>query len=337
METSSQKPTTLMDVARKSGVSAMTVSNALNNRRGVSEKTKKRVLEAARELKYSPNQVAQSLRNARTKTIGVVMSDSSQNVFSKLLRGIEHAASDIGYSVLLANTDQKRNAEKKAIELLVSKRIDGLLLAAPLAVEPNDIEWLISLNTPFVLLMRTTDYTGIDYVANDNFRGGYLAMKHLYEIGDRNFCFISLDSSSGIERMKGCEQFLKEKGLCIGDYHQEKIPPQIEDGYCTMKKLITSGYSEGAICCGCDMIAVGVFKAIFEAHLSVPKNYRVIGYDDFDMAAHLRVPLTTIHQPVFQIGTEGFRVLMNRVNNPNLSYQSLILQPELIKRASTSI
>jgi DNA-binding LacI/PurR family transcriptional regulator len=329
------KPATLKDLAKKSGVSVMSVSNALNNRGRVSEETKRRIEEIAQELNYKPNLVAKGLRKAQTGTIGVVMSDSSQYVFSKLLRGIEQEASKTGYSVLLANTDQKRDLEIKAIDLLASKRIDGLLLAAPLAVSVEDIERLRSFKAPFVFLMRSSELKGIEFVTNDNLKGGYLSIKYLYETGERNFCFLPINSPSGRKRLEGCKKFLREKNLSIKEYPVESSLPQIEDGYSAMKRLLARGCRNGAVCCGCDMIAVGAMEAVFETRLSVPEDFRLIGYDDFDMAPYLRVPLTTIRQPVYEIGIEGFRLLINRLNQPGMPCRRIILEPELIARNST--
>jgi len=331
----SSKPATLKDIARMAGVSAMTVSNALNNRYGVSEKTKKRVCEVANQLKYTPNQVAQSLRSAKTQTIGVVMSDSSQYVFSQLLRGIEHAATKVGYSILLANTDQKRAAESKAIDLLVSKRIDGLLLVAPLSTEPEDIARIQAMNVPFVFLMRTPSVPMVDYVTNDNYMGGYLGAGHLCRTRVNNVVFLALDSASGRDRMRGQAQCLRDNGLDISDCPVEWISPQIEEGYSAMKRILGKGYKKGTICCGCDIVAVGAIEAILENGFTIPHDFQLIGYDDFDMAPYLRTPLTTVRQPVYQIGEEGFGVLINRIDDPDSPYQSIILQPELIVRKST--
>jgi DNA-binding LacI/PurR family transcriptional regulator len=162
-------------------------------------------------------------------------------------------------------------------------------------------------------------------------------LKHLYEIGDRDFYFLPINSPSGRRRMEGCEKFLLEKNLSIKEYPVESSEPQIEDGYSAMKRLLAKGCRTGAVCCGCDLIAVGALQAIFEAKLSVPEDFRLIGYDDFDMAPYLRVPLTTIRQPVHQIGVEGFRLLMSRLDQPDSPYRRIILQPNLIVRNSTNI
>ncbi len=329
---------TLKDVALEAGVSMMAVSKALNNKGGVSSETQKKIEAAAKKLNYTPNLVAKSLRSAKGYTIGVVMSDSSQYVFSKLLQGIESAASEAGYSVLLANswqTDDK--SEHKAIELLVSKRIDGLILAAPVGSATKDIERLKSLGIPFVLLMRTPTLSGADYVSNDNMIGGYESVKYLCETGDKKLFFIALDSSSGHERISGYKKYISEKGQDFGGYYIDAVRPTIEAGYGAMNKILARGVTEGDICCGCDLIAIGAMNAILDNNLAIPRDFRLLGYDDFELTKYLRVPLSTVRQPIFSIGVEGVNLLLKRMENPSLPFQSVILQPELVLRESTKL
>ncbi|MGE4353232.1 MAG: LacI family DNA-binding transcriptional regulator [Oscillospiraceae bacterium] len=331
----STRPTTLKDVANKAGVSAMAVSNALNNRGRISAQTYEKIIKAAKELNYTPNQVAKSLRKSRTCTIGVVMSDASHYVFAELLRGISHAASQKNYSVLLADTGGDPSAEEKMVQLLLSRRIDGLIMAAPSAVNQADIERLKAFNTPFVFLMRTSEFMDVEYIVNDNISGCYQGIKHLYETGSREFIFITIDSSSGRDRIKGYRQYLDQQQLNFEDYYSINALPQIDSGYEAMKKILNKGYRHGTVCCGCDMIAIGAMDAIYEANLSIPKDFRLFGYDDLEMAPYLRVPLSTVRQPFYEIGVEGFRVLINRIENPDSPIQSVILQPQLVIRQST--
>jgi len=332
---SPKKPATLKDIAQEAGVSAMAVSNVLRGRGRVSEETRHRILLAAERLNYIPNQVAQSLRRAKTNTIGVVMADSSQYVLNNLLKSIERTAAQHDYSVILANTLRNRESETKAVDLLMSKRIDGLLLAAPIATTEEDIDHLNSLGIPFVLLMRTSLNSGVSYVVNDNISGGYLAMKHICEGSHSPVFFIALDSESGREREAGCRKRADELGVKICDDLIFRTGPTIESGYNVMRDILAKGISHGTICCGCDMMAVGAMNAIFEAGLSIPGDFCLIGYDDFDFAKYLRVPLTTIHQPINEIGEEGFKLLHEHISTHDTPPRSVVLPPTLIVREST--
>lgn len=331
----SARRTTLKDVALEAGVSTMSVSKALNNKHGVSEATKKRIFEAVKKLNYTPNSVAQSLRSSKTNTIGVVMSDSSPHVFSDLLQGVSKAASDSGYGVLLTNTGQDQDREKQAIDLLISKRIDGLIVAAPVKIDAGELERVISMGIPIIFMMRAPQIPGIDYVINDNYFGGIVSARHLYEKGARDFYFITMDSHVGRERMRGYTEYLAQQNMDTSKMPVYHAKPQIQDGYDAMREILDKGITSGAVCAGCDMIAIGAMSAILNRGLRIPEDFRLMGYDDIDLAGYLRVPLTTIRQPIYDIGVQGVQLLLNRMEEPKSPYQSLVLQPQLIERHST--
>ena len=326
--------TTLKDVAREAGVSSMTVSKALNGKPGVSEETRRRIETIARRLRYSPNRVAQSLRQSKTDTIGVVMSDSSQNVFANLILGLSQAAAAAGYGVLLTSTGQDAGRETEAIDLLVSKRVDGIVLAAASGIGRAEVEALGAQGIPLVFLMRAPRSVEVDQVINDNHLGGHLSADYLYRRGYRDFYFIGLDSSPGRERVRGYRDCLAGHGMDAGRLPVQYTDPTIADGQAAMRRLLREGLRSGTICCGCDMIAIGAMDAILEAGFAIPGDFRVIGYDDFDLAGYLRVPLTTICQPIGEMGAEGFRLLKSRIDEPERPCRSIILPPRLVVRES---
>ena len=197
------KPT-LKDIAQAAGVSAMTVSKALNGKPGVSEERRKEIRDIAERMNYTPNLIAKSLRVDETKTIGVVLSDTSEMVLSKVLRGIQDGATNHGYSVIIANTDHQPERELQAIRTLLSKQIDGLILVAPTLYTDEHIAFLKNFGIPFIFLMRKNDHSEIDTVINDNYLGGYQSIAHLVSEGCRSFQILSLSNSqSRQEREKG--------------------------------------------------------------------------------------------------------------------------------------
>ena len=328
---------TLKDIALEANVSVMTVSKVLNGKSGISKETAEKIREVAKRLHYRPNHVAKSLRASETYTLGIVVSDSSELVFSKVLRGIEDAASAEGYRVMLINTDQKVEKEKLAIETLLGQRIDGLILAAPLLTSRDDLTWVKAFGTPIVMLMRSGAVASVDSVGNDNINGGYSIVNYLFETGSRDIVFISLpeESQSGRERLIGYKQAFREHGL---QWDNEKVyycRPHIEDGLRSANQLLDTGFKKGAICCGCDLIAIGVIRAILQRGLRVPKDIRVTGYDDVELADYLEVPLTTMRQPKYEIGKEGVSLLINRLQNADGTSRQMILKSELIVRKST--
>jgi LacI family transcriptional regulator len=330
------KKVTLKDIATEAGVSMMTVSNVLNVRGKATEETARRITEIARRLNYRPNQVARSLRAEETKTIGVVVSDSSQLVLAKVIRSIEEEAAAAGYSVIVANTGQNLEKEKAAIELLLNKRIDGLILAAPLCTDAQQMQILTGFGTPLVLLMRTSSAIRVSSVINDNEQGGYEIVRHLIDNRRLPIRFLSLpqDSQSGQSRRQGYRRALNGQGISLDEADITCCQPTIEAGHAAMCRLLDSGFSAGAVCCGCDLIAIGAIRAIQDRGLSVPQDLAVTGYDDIDLADYLSVPLTTMRQPKAELGREGVRLLVEQIGKPGGEPRQIILPSTLIVRSS---
>ena len=333
----SNKITTLKDIAEHVGLSAQAVSIALNDKGGMSEKTVARVKEAARRLNYTPNIIAKSLRLSRTKTIGVIVSDSSHSFFAKVVKAIEDTATINGYNIILCNTNQSYDTEKRAVNVLINKRIDGLILAASMLTKKEDIDYLKSFGVPFVFLIRRNESEEADYVINDNILGAYNMVNYLIKSGSDRIHFLNLyeESPSGKDRLQGYEKALKEHGIPFRPDLVSNIKPSIEEGYIAMRRLLDKDEDIRTVFCGCDIIGIGVMEAILEKGLRIPENIRVAAYDDIDFAAYLRVPLTTVHQPKEMIGSKGTELLIAKINAGNGEPQHLILKPELIIRQST--
>lgn len=327
---------TLKDVAREVGVSAMAVSKALNGKGGVSALTEKKIFEAVKKLGYQPNVIAKSLRLANTKTLGVVVSDSSHSFFASVIKGIEETAAKEGYNIILCNTGQDYEKEKEAIDVLISKRIDGMLLAASMLTKKGDVDYLKKLGIPFVFVIRRSESDDVDYVINDNVTGAYLMTTHLITPGVEKIYFLNLyeGSPSGEDRLLGYKRALKENGIRYSSKLIKNVNPQIEDGYIAMKKLLAETDDVDTLLCGCDVIAIGAIEAIIESGRRVPDDIRVGAYDDIDFAAYLKVPLTTIRQPKYLLGQRATELLIGKIKSNSIEPEHIILQPELIIRQS---
>lgn len=331
-----EKRATIKDIAKATGVSNMAVSLALNQKPGVSAATRERILQAARELHYVPNQMARSLLSNETKTLGVVNSNTSLFVFGSLFRGIERVAAREGYGTLISSTDENCEKEQQAIDILLNKRVDGLLLIAPLNIEEEDMDRIRSFGVPFVYLLRQNG-AGINACLNDNVAGGYGLLSHLLETGSRRFLFFSMEDRirSWRERMQGFGKALEEWNLDPASQQYHLAAPNIRAGYEAMQEELEKGLVADTIVCGCDLIAVGVLKMLTEAGIQVPGQVRLAGYDDIEMAEHVRVPLTTIHQPYEQIGEEGTQLLLEQIRDPERAPRQKILKSHLVLRQST--
>lgn len=328
---------TLSDIAKEAGVSAMAVSRVLSNKGGISQKTRERVMEIAKQMNYRPNTIAQSLRKQSTKTIGVVASDSSELVFSRVLRGVQDCAAAAGYCVIIANTYQIAENEKQAINTMVDRRIDGLLFAAPIRTSAEEFEELKLLGIPAVLLMYPGGSVGIDSVCADNYTGGYEIVNYLLDTREDDIHFISLPLSRSIsaDRMNGARRAMSEHGRSWNEEYVSYCEPSINKGYIAMSKLLESGFNYGSVCCGCDVIAIGAIKAVQEAGLKIPDEIRISGYDDIELSDYLSVPLTTISQPKYDIGYEGVRLLLERLDNRSMNPKQITMRNSLIVRKST--
>ncbi|MCC8189057.1 MAG: LacI family transcriptional regulator [Planctomycetes bacterium] len=330
------RKTTLKDVARLCDVSPMTVSKMLNGKGGVSKETSKRIWKAIRQLNYTPNLVAKSLRVNKTRTFGVVTSDSSELLFPKMIKGIVDAAAAADYSVIIANTNQSQERESDAIRVLLNKRIDGLLLGAPFIVDESRVEEIAGFGIPVVLLMRSTPLP-VDFVASDNFRGGYDLLSYMVTHGDPTLFFLALprDHHNGEERIEGYRQAARDHNVPFSEEAVLRVKPEVSHGYRAMRHLIDRGVRRGAIICGCDVIAVGAIQAALDAGLSVPGDLRICGYDDIEMLDYLNVPLTTMRQKVYEMGQEGIRLLLERMNTPAAPPVQMRLPCDLVVRKSS--
>ena len=329
------KPT-LKDIAQAAGVSAMTVSKALNGKPGVSEERRKEIRDIAERMNYAPNLIAKSLRVDETKTIGVVLSDTSEMVLSKVLRGIQDGATNHGYSVIIANTDHQPERELRSIRTLLSKQIDGLILVAPTLYTNEHIAFLKNFGIPFIFLMRKNDHSEIDTVINDNYLGGYQSIAHLVSEGCHSFQILSLSNSqSSQEREMGYRQAFSDFKIPISPEQFHAVTPFVEAGYDAAKQILTQCKRFDALVCGCDTVAIGAMDALLEAGIKIPSAVRLIGYDGIDLARYLRIPLTTMAQPLYAIGLNGIEILLDRIRFPQMPVRKLVLKSELVIRRST--
>lgn len=331
------KRTTMDDIAREVGVTKMTVSNVLNNKPRISKKTREKVLEAANRLNYTYNCVAGSLRLSRTKTIGLIISDSSFSFFPSVIKGIEDHAVRNGYTLLLCNTNGNYQKEKEKIELLISKRVDGIILAASTFTSEEDVAYLSELGIAFVYAIRIPITTNVDYVANDNFHGAYSMTDYLVKTGSNEIYFFNITSisTSAHQRLEGYRKALERHGVRYDENKVFRIDHTIEAGYLQMNNLLSQKVNIRAVFCGCDVIAIGVMQAALDSGYKIPDEIRIASYDDIEFAQYLQVPLTTVNQPKYDIGKKSVELLLRRIEKPNKNPEAIILSPTLSIRKST--
>lgn len=332
-----ENKTTLKDVAKVVGVSVTVVSNTLRNKGNYSEETRRKIIDTAKKMNYSPNAIARSLRMNNTNTLGVVVSDSSFTFIASVVKGIEDTAAKNGYNIILCNTNSQKSKEKEAIKILMDKRVDGLILAASMLTTKDDIEYLDSLNIPYVHMIRRSSDVNHNYVINDNYLGAYQMTDYLIKTGSKRIHFINIieGTASYSNRLRGYQAALKDNGISYDRDIVYSVKPTIEEGNSAVKSILAKEDNVEAVFCGCDIIAIGVMDAILESGLKIPEDIRVASYDDIEYAAYLRVPLTTVRQPKHRIGQAGTEVLIDKIRNSKTPIKNVVLKPDIIIRKST--
>ncbi len=329
---------TMEDIAERADVSINTVSRALNDKPDVNDQTKKEILQIADELNYQPNRFAQGLRASKTSTLGVIVADIMNPFFSALLKGVEKAAREEGYSIIVQDTDEKYENEQSAIQTTLAEQVDGLLIT-PVQTNKQTIIDLKQSGLPFVLLGRHFNDLDTHYVVTDDVEGAYSAVNYLIDHGHESIGLVNGPPyiSSSQERHKGYRRSMEEHGLPVNDAFIFKDTVTMEEGYDTGKKLISISPRPSAVLCYSDFVAMGVIKAARDTGLSIPEDLAVVGYDDISFATCLEVPLTTVRIPKKELGRKAFWVLRDLINGDDSEQElkQVKLCTELIKRKST--
>lgn len=322
---------TIKDIAEEAGVSINTVSRALNNKPDVNQETKKKVLEIARRLGYIRNSDAVSFRKGATRTIGVVFEDSSNPFYAEVFKGIEVSARKYGYQVILMNTERDYINEIQAVDTLLQKRVDGIIIS-PTQFDSKDIEQLAKLNYPFVILGVHFEGDDLDEVYSNDFKGGYLATKHLLERGRRKILMLNgyMYKSVAQMRYRGHLEALREHGL------QPHLMVEIEEGYeSAFNKIMELKDADfDAVFCFNDVFAIATLKALRLIGKRVPEDVAVVGYDDISYAEFVQPPLTTIRIDKFLEGIVAFEMLYEKVLGLRTEPKRVVLDVELVVRES---
>ncbi|MCD6449459.1 MAG: LacI family DNA-binding transcriptional regulator [Thermotogaceae bacterium] len=331
-----KKYVTIRDIAEKAGVSINTVSRALNNKPDISEETRKKILRIAKELGYVKNVAASSLRSRRTNIVGVIIADSANPFYAEVLKGIEVASRKYGYQIILMNTERIYENEERAIEVLLQRRVDGLLIT-PVQDKTDDIKKLIERKVPFVIVGRHFEDLEVDEIHSDEVKGGYLATKHLIDRGRRNILMISgyLFKSAAYMRLEGYKKALKEHGITFKKDMVIVTDVDIEGGYRAVNQAIEKGIHFDGIFCYNDLNAFGAMKALKEHGYRIPDDVAVVGYDDIVYSSLVCPSLTTVRIKKFEMGFEAFKMLVQKIKGRRKRRKRVILDVELVIRESS--
>ncbi|BFH59861.1 LacI family DNA-binding transcriptional regulator [Paenibacillus azoreducens] len=322
----------IFDVAKKSGLSVVTVSRVLNGAETVREKNRQKVLEAIKELDYRPNAAARSLARGKTGIVGLIVTTLQDSFFDAVVKELNEVLALHGY--FLAVSVSTGIGSDEAHYLIQEDRVDGLILLSPME-EDNYIVELKRRNIPYVLIDNQKPENDAFSVTVDNFKGGYAATKHLLDLGHTSIAHLSGHNMfrSTKERRSGFLKALEEQGLAPFELLTGEF--EIAFGYDTCRRWLREGRLPSAVFAGDDNIALGVANALMEAGIHVPDSVAIVGYDDQDISSKLHPYLTTVRQPADRIGLAAADMLLKRMDGTMKRGASVRLDPELIVREST--
>jgi LacI family transcriptional regulator len=328
---------TVREVAKRAGVSAMTVSRVINGRAGVRPATRSRVEQAIADLDFLPNRVARGLTSSKTGAIGLIVPDLVNPFFTVVLRGAEMVARRAGYRVLLCNTESDLALERSYIEDMVSHRVEGLIIAPVNDSSRLNLSPLIRRRLPFVLIDRAVPGIDSDLVQADSAAGARRLMQHLVAIGHRRIALIigSDDVSTTRERARGYRQGLGDADIPFDADLVVKATVDRIGGYRAMQQILRLERRPTAVFAVNNMTAMGAMQAIREAGLSVPQHVALVCFDDVEHLAVLSPFMTVIDQPAETFGTLAVQMLLERVSgDADERPRLVVLQTRLIVRQS---
>lgn len=308
---------TILDVARLAGVSKSTASKALNNQNYVSEATRQRVLDAAQKLNFSPNKVAQSLKQKRSYAIGLITDDLEGLFTTSMLRGVDEAIISHNFNVILCNSFGDATREKARLEMLLARQIDGVILLG-YKVRERGLPALVLGDVPVVYLYQYTVLPGVPSVIPDDFGGAIIGTQHLLELGRRRIAFVNGPPHYEVTHLRrdGYRHALETAGkpydpnlvFTSRKWHQNF-------GYEAGKQLRELAELPDAVFCASDSLAIGVMDALHESGHRVPDDIAVVGFDNRPYSAHQRRPLTTVALPLKAMGVLAGELLIDAIMN----------------------
>jgi len=329
------KAASIYDVAEEARVSVFTVSAVINNKGRVSATLARRVEAAIRKLNYRPNLLARSLAKQQTHTLGMIVTDIANPFFPEIVRAAEDAAQKAGYTLLLCNSDDKEEKEAKYLELLLSKRVDGIILnKTPGKLSTVQRQMLSDAKVPIVLLMRTCPGLKTDLVQTDDRQGAIDAVSHLARIGHNTIAFVggTMNVSNARARREGYLSALQDDAL------EQRPELSYEGDY-----RVDSGYRAGlavlprrpdAVLVTNYLMTVGFMKAAEEIGMRCPEDFALVSFDDYPWLGCFRPRLTTIELPKYELGDNSVRLLLERLSGKRSRPATITLAPQLRVRES---
>lgn len=331
-----KKKVTLRELAKIAKVSHTTVARVLNNDPGVRDETKRRILALADKYGYMPRNKEQELTSRKPNLLGLLVPDIKNPYHAEMARGIEDKAYEKGYNIIYCSTDYKSERLRTYVHLMKNAGVRGFIFSSA-RLHEEIIEKLIEERFPLVLVNSRTIGENYNYVTCDNFKGAYIITEYLIKLGYRKIALITgpPDLSSGIDRLKGYQQALKDYDIPHKKRFIHRGPFQTDTGYEATMKLLALKDRPEAIFAGSDYFTMGVIRAMGEFKLNYPEDMALVGFDDTDYAANQKISLTTVSQRKYEMGNLSVDILIDSIEQKHSGYiHKIVLEPELVLRES---
>lgn len=331
------KSTTISELAKELGVSVSTVSRALNGKSVVKEDTRQMVLEAAEKYCYVPNEIARSLKKSSTKTMAVVLPDISETFFGTIVKEIDRVVSGQGYMLILADTHENADNEKKYLDMLYTRRVDALVLAT-VDCSGSTVRRFMESGAPVVFIDNVPDFQELDAVTIDNRQASRMAVECLAAHGHRRIAVIagSEKETTGVDRLAGYEEAMAERNIPVDRKLVAYGNYKWESGYLQMKRLLALRKENpfSAVYAISEKMTYGAMRAIAESGLRVPEDISVVGFDIHQVGMEPRQKITSVRQPEVEIGRRVGELLLRRLadlgeKEDQAGHRRLLLDPFL--------
>lgn len=335
-----KKKTTIYDIAERLGLTAATVSRALNNNPKISEKTRKLVQETAAEMNYEQNTLAKALKSGKSYNVGVIVPRIDSNFFASVIRGIEEELYPKGYHVIICQTHDQEKLETGNINSLLNAQVDGILMSISNAKTKHKIfDSIAQKNVSLIFFDRKKDIPNVSSVTIDDFNGAYEATKHLIQQGYKRIAHLSNDRSLEIfkNRYLGYKQALIDHGLEVDESLVIETFSKVLEGRKTTKRLLSLPNPPDAIFSSSDFSALGAIEEIKAHGLRIPEDISVIGFSNEPFTRFMELSITSVDQSPIEMGRIAAKVFLEEVDGDRKTKktQQIVLKPELIIRKSS--
>lgn len=330
--------TTMVKVAQVAGVSISTVSHVLNGTRHVEPETRDRVLAAIKQTSYRQDALARAMRRSRTDSIGLIVSDAGEPAFAEMVHGVEHEVAKLGLTLLLANSAENADRERQAVEALLERRVDGIIIARAAASHPEVIEELAQADTPMVLMDRLFDLP-VDQVGVENREAARELVEHLINQGHRRIALIAGDTrvSTLEERLDGFKDAMRAANVSLSPDLVIAGEPDLDRVSRRIDSLLDGPDRPTALIAGSTVLAARALAGIQRHALAIPDDIAFAAFDGFPYSDLFTPQITTVRQPAFDVGAAAVNLLSARLAKTGDGPTLLRLKPVIEYRESTSV